>query len=66
MARSAPWVPDGGRGPRARKVFTASAVIDGAVRGVGVDRTKKDAEQGAAAQAWRALQETPILGAAAD
>jgi ribonuclease-3 len=53
-------------GPEHEKVFTASAVIDGAVRGVGVGRTKKDAEQGAAAQAWRALQETPILGAAAD
>ncbi|MBK6887158.1 MAG: ribonuclease III [Tetrasphaera sp.] len=44
-------------GPEHEKVFTASAVVGGDVLGTGTGRTKKDAEQEAAAQAWRALQE---------
>ncbi len=51
-------------GPDHEKLFTASAVIAGAVRGVGTGRTKKDAEQEAAAHAWRALQQLPQADAA--
>ncbi len=47
-------------GPEHEKVFTAAAVVAGSVRGTGTGRTKKDAEQGAAAMAWRALQEIPL------
>ena len=44
-----------GEGPEHEKVFTASALVGGAVHGVGVGRTKKDAEQQAAQHAWEAL-----------
>ena len=43
-------------GPEHAKQFTAEAVIDGAVEGTGEGRTKKDAEQRAAARAWEALR----------
>ncbi|GAA1765083.1 ribonuclease III [Nostocoides vanveenii] len=39
-------------GPEHEKVFTASAVVGGVIRGTGEGRTKKDAEQRAAEQAW--------------
>jgi ribonuclease-3 len=41
----------GVEGPPHDRSFTAAAVIDGAVAGTGVGRSKKDAEQAAAAQA---------------
>jgi len=44
-----------GEGPEHEKVFTASAVLGGEIHGVGVGRTKKDAEQQAAQGAWTAL-----------
>ena len=47
-------------GPEHEKLFTAEVVIDGQVFGTATGRTKKDAEQGAAAAAWRELQERPI------
>ena len=43
-------------GPEHAKTFTASVIVDGVVEGVGVGRTKKDAEQQAASRAWTALQ----------
>jgi ribonuclease-3 len=42
-------------GPEHEKIFTAEAVVGGEVRGDGVGRTKKDAEQQAASAAWKAL-----------
>jgi ribonuclease III len=41
-------------GPPHDRSFTAAAVIDGEVAGTGVGRSKKDAEQAAAAQALAA------------
>ncbi|MFN8096998.1 MAG: ribonuclease III [Dermatophilaceae bacterium] len=52
-------------GPEHEKVFTAQAVVAGTVHGTGTGRTKKDAEQEAAAMAWRALQEVPLPSAPA-
>jgi len=52
-----------GEGPEHEKVFTASALVGGTVHGVGVGRTKKDAEQQAAEQAWRALSAGPVIDA---
>ncbi|MEI2777549.1 MAG: ribonuclease III [Tetrasphaera sp.] len=51
-------------GPEHEKVFTAQAVVGGQVRGAGTGRTKKDAEQEAAAAAWQALQDLPVPDAA--
>lgn len=42
-------------GPDHDKEFTAAAIVGGAARGSGVGRTKKEAEQKAAALAWQAL-----------
>ena len=42
-------------GPEHEKIFTAEAVVGGEIRGSGVGRTKKDAEQQAASAAWKAL-----------
>ena len=42
-------------GPPHERTFTAAAVVDGEVAGVGTGRSKKDAEQGAAQQALAAL-----------
>lgn len=42
-------------GPEHAKTFTAEVLIDGAVEGSGEGRTKKDAEQRAAARAWESL-----------
>lgn len=44
-------------GPDHDKEFTAEAVVAGRGRGSGVGRTKKEAEQKAAALAWKALNE---------
>lgn len=43
-------------GPEHAKVFTAAAVVDDVVEGTGEGRTKKDAEQQAAAHAWTAIR----------
>lgn len=45
-------------GPDHAKRFFASVLLDGQVRGRGEGRSKKQAEQGAARQAWHALSET--------
>ena len=47
-------------GPDHAKVFTATAgfAADGAPSGTGTGRSKKEAEQAAAADAWRALSAT--------
>ena len=42
-------------GPEHAKTFYAEVVVGGVVQGKGTGRTKKDAEQQAAAQAWEAL-----------
>ncbi len=42
-------------GPDHNKEFTAEAMVAGKARGSGVGRTKKEAEQKAAALAWKAL-----------
>ena len=47
-------------GPEHAKTFAADVLLAGVVRGSGAGRTKKDAEQKAAEQAWRALQ--PVDG----
>lgn len=44
-------------GPDHAKVFAARVLLSGAVRGTGSGRTKKEAEQNAAAAAYTALQE---------
>ncbi|MFV0461874.1 MAG: ribonuclease III [Nostocoides sp.] len=43
-------------GPEHAKTFTATVVIGGAGYGRGIGRTKKDAEQQAAEEGWRALR----------
>ena len=45
-------------GPEHAKVFTAHVVVGEEILGTGEGRTKKDAEQQAAAQAWHHLRET--------
>ena len=44
-------------GPEHAKTFSARVLVGGTERGRGVGRTKKDAEQQAAAQAWETLRE---------
>ncbi|MBF0662910.1 MULTISPECIES: ribonuclease III [unclassified Rhodococcus (in: high G+C Gram-positive bacteria)] len=44
-------------GPDHDKEFTATAIIGGTPLGVGIGRTKKEAEQKAAATAWQALSD---------
>ena len=44
-------------GPEHAKTFTAQVLVDGVEHGTGVGRTKKDAEQQAAATAWQTLRE---------
>jgi ribonuclease III len=44
-------------GPDHAKLFTASAVVGGVVRGTGQGRSKKQAEAEAAESAWRALRD---------
>ena len=43
--------------PRPRQEFTATAVVGGEELGSGVGRSKKEAEQVAAQEAWRMLDE---------
>ncbi|GEE02395.1 ribonuclease 3 [Gordonia spumicola] len=49
-------------GPDHDKEFTATAVISGRGLGEGTGRTKKEAEQNAAAVAWRTLDADPTVG----
>ena len=44
-------------GPEHSKTFTAQVLVDGVVHGTGSGRTKKDAEQQAAATAWQTLRD---------
>jgi ribonuclease-3 len=55
LGRGAPEYRLSSIGPDHAKTFTAEAVVDGAVIGLGTGRSKKAAEQGAAAQACDAL-----------
>lgn len=48
-----------GTGPDHDKQFTAEVIVMGTVYGTGAGRTKKEAEQKAAAQAWTALDAEP-------
>jgi ribonuclease-3 len=48
-----------GTGPEHAKVFTAAVAVDGDELGTGEGRTKKEAEQAAAAQAYDRLVATP-------
>ncbi len=56
---SSPYYRTVADGPDHDKTFTAEAVVGDEVRGTGTGRTKKDAEQRAAAAAYRALTATP-------
>lgn len=49
-----------GTGPDHEKEFTAKVTVEDTVYGTGVGRTKKEAEQKAAAQAWTALEAGPV------
>ena len=53
-------------GPDHAKRFTATVVVAGADRGVGQGRTKKEAEQRAAALAYGSLTPTPVDATPAD
>ncbi|PRY63252.1 RNAse III [Knoellia remsis] len=44
-------------GPEHAKTFEARVLVDGVPHGAGVGRTKKDAEQKAAAEAWKTLSD---------
>jgi ribonuclease-3 len=55
LGRGAPVYEVSSRGPDHAKVFSASALVDGEVLGIGTGRSKKSAEQSAAAEACRAL-----------
>ncbi|WP_028046803.1 ribonuclease III [Cellulomonas sp. URHE0023] len=57
MGLGAPVYDVDGEGPDHARTFTARAVVDGVARGVGVGRAKKVAEQDAAADAYRALED---------
>ncbi len=62
QGRGAPSYRTSDEGPDHDKTFTAEAVIDDEVVGTGVGRTKKDAEQEAAARAYAALSEAePVV-----
>lgn len=52
-------------GPDHQKQFTASVTVEGEVLGRGTGRSKKEAEQGAAAQAFAALKARGTVGDAA-
>jgi ribonuclease-3 len=55
LGRGAPVYEVSSQGPDHAKVFSARVVVDGEVLGVGTGRSKKSAEQLAAAEACRAL-----------
>ena len=57
MGLGAPVYDVDGEGPDHARTFTARAVVDGVPRGVGVGRAKKVAEQDAAADAYRVLED---------
>jgi ribonuclease-3 len=50
-----------GAGPDHARRYTASVFVGGAAAGRGEGRSKKDAEQAAARQAWQSLAERPLL-----
>ncbi|MBA0045167.1 ribonuclease III [Mycobacterium sp. NPDC050853] len=52
-------------GPDHDKEFTATAMVNDAAHGVGVGRSKKEAEQKAAAEAWNAINSDESLGRSA-
>ncbi|SDS36387.1 RNAse III [Paraoerskovia marina] len=60
--RSAPVYEIEAEGPDHARVFTASVLLDGEVRGTGTGTAKKHAEQGAAEAAYRALTADEPLG----
>jgi ribonuclease-3 len=53
-------------GPDHDKEFTATAMVNDTAHGVGVGRSKKEAEQKAAAEAWNAINSDEPLGGRAD
>jgi ribonuclease III len=53
-------------GPEHDKEFTARAVLGGVDYGEGTGRTKKEAEQHAAAAAYQALEASPAVDPDAD
>lgn len=55
LGKPAPRYTITATGPDHAKEFTAAAVIDNQPYGAGVGRSKKEAEQAAAEEAWRAL-----------
>ncbi len=55
LGRSVTYTTLGIDGPPHERTFTAAAVVDGEVAGVGTGRSKKDAEQGAAQVALAGL-----------
>ena len=55
LGRSVTYTTLNSEGPPHERTFTAAAVVDGEVAGVGTGRSKKDAEQGAARVALEAL-----------
>jgi ribonuclease-3 len=58
LGRSVTYTTLSSEGPPHERTFTAAAVVDGEVAGVGTGRSKKDAEQGAARVALEALPAT--------
>ena len=50
-------------GPDHDKEFTATVVVSGRALGVGIGRSKKEAEQKAASTAWNALSPTGSVDA---
>jgi ribonuclease-3 len=55
LGRGGPVYEVSSQGPDHAKTFSARVVVDGEVLGVGTGRSKKSAEQLAAAEACRAL-----------
>ena len=55
LGRSVTYTTLSIEGPPHERTFTAAAVVDGEVEGVGTGRSKKDAEQGAARVALESL-----------
>jgi ribonuclease III len=66
MGLGAPSYDVDGVGPDHARIFTARAMVAGLARGVGVGRAKKMAEQDAAADAYRVLEELRAAGDVAE